>query len=57
MLNRDYKEMLSCLKEEGVEFIIVGAYALAACSLSCPRAQRAMRMIIKAHIGKILCQW
>ncbi len=30
MLNRDFKEMLSCLKEEEVEFIIVGAYALAA---------------------------
>ncbi len=30
MLNPDFKDMLSCLKEEGVEFIIVGAYALAA---------------------------
>jgi Nucleotidyl transferase of unknown function (DUF2204) len=30
MLNPDFKEMLSCLKEEEVEFIIVGAYALAA---------------------------
>lgn len=30
MLNQDFKEMLSCLKEEETEFIIVGAYALAA---------------------------
>jgi predicted SpoU family rRNA methylase len=30
MLNQDFKEMLLCLKEENVEFIIVGAYALAA---------------------------
>lgn len=28
MLNRDFREMLSCLKDEEVEFIIVGAYAL-----------------------------
>lgn len=30
MLNPDFKEMLSCLKDEEAEFIIVGAYALAA---------------------------
>lgn len=30
MLNQDFKEMLSCLKDKEVEFIIVGAYALAA---------------------------
>lgn len=30
MLNLDFKEMLSCLKEEEVDFIIVGAYSLAA---------------------------
>lgn len=30
MLNEDYKEMLSCLAEEGVKFLLVGAYALAA---------------------------
>lgn len=30
MLNRDYKEMLQCLAAEGAEFLIVGAYALAA---------------------------
>ena len=30
MLNDDYKEMLQCLAAEGVEFLLVGAYALAA---------------------------
>jgi hypothetical protein len=30
MLNPDFKEMLSCLKDEKVDFIVVGAYALAA---------------------------
>ncbi|MEP7337411.1 MAG: nucleotidyltransferase [Acidobacteriota bacterium] len=30
MLNPDFKDMLSCLNGEQVEFIIVGAYALAA---------------------------
>jgi hypothetical protein len=36
MLNPDFKDMLSCLKDTEVEFIIVGAYALAAHGL--PRA-------------------
>jgi hypothetical protein len=30
MLNPDFKDMLSCLKEEEVDVIVVGAYALAA---------------------------
>jgi Nucleotidyl transferase of unknown function (DUF2204) len=30
MLNKDYKEMLQCLLEENVKFLLVGAYALAA---------------------------
>jgi predicted nucleotidyltransferase len=29
MLNRDYKEMLQCLLEENVKFLLVGAYAVA----------------------------
>ncbi|HEX7957725.1 MAG TPA: nucleotidyltransferase [Pyrinomonadaceae bacterium] len=36
MLNPDFRDMLSCLNGEGVDFIIVGAYALAAHGL--PRA-------------------
>lgn len=30
MLNPDFSDMLSCLRDEKVEFIVVGAYALAA---------------------------
>jgi predicted nucleotidyltransferase len=29
MLNEDYREMLQCLQNEGCDFVIVGAYALA----------------------------
>jgi hypothetical protein len=29
MLNQDYKEMLQCLLEEKVRFLLVGAYAVA----------------------------
>jgi hypothetical protein len=36
MLNPDFRDMLSCLNDEEVEFIVVGAYALAAHGL--PRA-------------------
>nr|VFJ73267.1 MAG: hypothetical protein BECKFM1743C_GA0114222_107174 [Candidatus Kentron sp. FM]VFJ73715.1 MAG: hypothetical protein BECKFM1743A_GA0114220_107375 [Candidatus Kentron sp. FM]VFK20420.1 MAG: hypothetical protein BECKFM1743B_GA0114221_106944 [Candidatus Kentron sp. FM] len=30
MLNEDYKDMLHALSDEKVEFLLVGAYALAA---------------------------
>jgi len=30
MLNEDYRDMLQCLSDEGVRFLLVGAYALAA---------------------------
>jgi hypothetical protein len=36
LLNPDYRDMLSALSEEGVEFLLVGGYALAAHGL--PRA-------------------
>jgi hypothetical protein len=36
MLNPDFSDMLSCLSDEEVEFIVVGAYALAAHGI--PRA-------------------
>ncbi|MBS0365049.1 MAG: nucleotidyl transferase AbiEii/AbiGii toxin family protein [Proteobacteria bacterium] len=29
MLNKDYREMLKCLSDEGVRYLVVGAYALA----------------------------
>jgi hypothetical protein len=36
MLNPDYRDMLSALFEEGAEFLLVGAFAMAAHGL--PRA-------------------
>lgn len=60
MLNPDFKEMLSCLKDEAADFITVGAYALAAHGFpratggidiwvrnSFDNAQRIMRALIK----------
>jgi predicted nucleotidyltransferase len=38
MLNKDYREMLQYLSDEGVRFLLVGAYALAAHGF--PRATR-----------------
>lgn len=46
MLNRDYKEMLQFLLEEKVDFILVGAYALAAHGY--PRATGDIDIWIKA---------
>jgi hypothetical protein len=40
MLNNDYKEMLQCLSEENVKFLLVGAYAVAAYGY--PRATKDM---------------
>lgn len=45
MLNPDFKDMLSCLKEEKVEFLIVGAYALAAHGL--PRATGDIDILVR----------
>jgi len=60
MLNLDFKDMLSCLKDEGVDFIVVGAYALAAHGFpratgdidiwvrnSFENAQKVMRALVK----------
>lgn len=60
MLNPDFRDMLSCLKDAEVEFIIVGAYALAAHGLpratgdidiwvrnSSVNAQRILRALVK----------
>ena len=46
MLNKDYKEMLQFLLEEKVEFILVGAYALAAHGY--PRATGDIDIWVKA---------
>jgi predicted nucleotidyltransferase len=46
MLNNDYKEMLQCLSEENVEFLLVGAYAVAAYGY--PRATKDIDILVRA---------
>lgn len=46
MLNNDYKEMLQCLSEERVEYLLVGAYALAVHGF--PRATRDIDVFVGA---------
>ena len=50
MLNPDFKEMLSCLKDENVDFLVVGAYALAAHGF--PRATGDLDIWVKDHLLK-----
>ena len=45
MLNQDYKEMLSLLLESKVDFLLVGAYALAAHGF--PRATGDIDIFVK----------
>ncbi len=47
MLNKDYKEMLQCLSEEDVEFLLVGAYAVAAYGY--PRATKDIDIFVHAE--------
>jgi hypothetical protein len=46
MLNPDYKEMLECLSEERVRFLLVGAYALAVYGY--PRATKDIDFFVRA---------
>lgn len=46
MLNNDYKEMLQCLSEENVRFLLVGAYAVAAYGY--PRATKDIDIFVRA---------
>jgi predicted nucleotidyltransferase len=46
MLNPDYREMLECLSEEGVKFLLVGAYALAVYGY--PRATKDIDFFVRA---------
>ncbi len=46
MLNNDYKEMLLCLSEENVKFLLVGAYAVAAYGY--PRATKDIDIFVRA---------
>jgi predicted nucleotidyltransferase len=45
MLNDDYKEMLQCLSEENVRFLLVGAYAVAAYGY--PRATKDIDIFVQ----------
>ncbi len=47
MLNKDYREMLQYLSDEGVKFLLVGAYALAAHGF--PRATRDIDFFVWAN--------
>ena len=47
MLNPDYKEMLSLLLDNEVEFLLVGAYALASHGL--PRATADIDIFVKPN--------
>ncbi len=47
MLNEDYKEMLQCLLEEKVKFLLVGAYALAVHGF--PRATKDIDFFVWAN--------
>jgi predicted nucleotidyltransferase len=46
MLNKDYREMLQYLSDEGVRFLLVGAYALAAHGF--PRATKDIDLFVWA---------
>jgi predicted nucleotidyltransferase len=46
MLNPDYREMLECLSEENVRFLLVGAYALAVYGY--PRATKDIDFFVRA---------
>jgi predicted nucleotidyltransferase len=46
MLNKDYKEMLLCLLEEDVRFLLVGAYAVAVHGF--PRATKDIDFFVSA---------
>ncbi|MBI1733211.1 MAG: hypothetical protein HYR49_10670 [Gammaproteobacteria bacterium] len=46
MLNKDYKEMLQLLSDEGAEYFVVGAYALAAHGY--PRATGDLDICVRA---------
>ena len=47
MLNEDYKEMLQCLLEENVKFLLVGAYAVAVYGY--PRATKDIDLFVRAN--------
>ncbi len=55
MLNQDYKEMLSILLENKVEFLLVGAYAMAAHGF--PRATADLEIIKRPDAAREATQY
>jgi predicted nucleotidyltransferase len=53
MLNEDYKDMLQCLSEEKVEFLLVGAYAVAVYGY--PRATKDIDIFVRAAPANASC--
>jgi predicted nucleotidyltransferase len=53
MLNKDYKEMLQCLLEENVKFLLVGAYAVAVHGY--PRATKDIDFFVWATPANASC--
>ena len=55
LLNPDFKDMLSALSEAGAEFLVVGAYALAAHGY--PRATGDMDLWVRPTLGNAQRVW
>ena len=50
MLNENFKDMLSAFGEAGADYLLVGAYAMAA--HGCPRATADIRFLGATHRGQ-----
>jgi len=55
MLNNDYKEMLQCLNAEGVDYLLIGAYAMAAHGF--PRATMDIDLWVKPSPENAQAVW
>ncbi len=55
MLNNDYKEMLQCLNAERVDYLLIGAYAMAAHGF--PRATMDIDIWVKPSAANAAAVW
>lgn len=55
MLNNDYKEMLQCLNAERVDYLLIGAYAMAAHGF--PRATMDIAIWVKPSTANASAVW
>lgn len=55
MLNNDYKEMLQCLNAERVDYLLIGAYAMAAHGF--PRATMDIDIWVKPSTANASAVW